>query len=209
MSRKSEKAFKHNTNESNDKVLEASIKMSMSQEKKRILKILSEAGEPVKLQDIAKEAGLGISSSMMHLLWLRRTGYVSTPKKSYYVITASGNEVVSLPRVDKKQASQILRELPVEKAFHFYTGIDQYIGVYATSLANFCEKIREINPKSIQFHVLRRDFEFWLHGLGDQTLAEKIGSFRRMELSGEELRKKLYETVKSRCDELASLSSRR
>ncbi len=181
----------------------------MSQAKKRILKILSEAGEPVKIQDIAKKSGLSVSSAMMHLLWLRRTGYVSTPKKSYYVITESGDVVVSLPKVDEKQASQILREFPVEKAFHFYTGVDQYMGVYASSLTDFCEKIREINPKSIEFHVLRRDFESWLRGLGDQTLAEKIGYIRRMELSGEELRKKLYEAVKSRCDELASLSSRR
>jgi DNA-binding transcriptional ArsR family regulator len=209
MSRKSEKAFKHNTNESSERFLEANIGMRMSQAKKKILKILSEAGEPVKLQDIAEKSGLSVSSAMMHLLWLRRTGYVSTPKKSHYAITESGDEVVSLPKADKKQASYLMRELPVEKAFHFYTGINQYMGVYAKSLTNFCEKIVEINPKSIEFHVLRRDFESWLRGLGDQTLAEKIGSIRRMELSGEELRKKLYETVKSRCDELASLSSRR
>lgn len=182
--------------------------MSVSQAKKRILKILSEAEEPVKLQDIAKEAGLSVSSSIMHLLWLGKAGYVSTPTKSYYAITESGKEVVGLPKIDKKQASHILRELPVEKAFHFYTGFDRYMDIYATSLTDFCEKIREINPKSIEFHVLRRDFESWLHGLGDQTLAEKIGSIRRMELSGEKLRKRVYETVKSRCDELASLSTR-
>ncbi len=182
--------------------------MSVSQAKKRILEILSKPGEPVKLQDIAKEAGLSVSSSIMHLLWLGKAGYVSTPRKSYYAITESGKEVVGLPEVDKKQASHVMQELPVEKAFHFYTGIDQYLSIYANSLTDLCEKIREINPKSIEFHVLRRDFEFWLHGLGDQILAEKIGSIRRMELSGEKLRRKVYETVKSRCDELASLSGK-
>ena len=182
--------------------------MSINQAKKEILKVLIDAGESVKLQDIAKETGLSVSSSMMHLLWLGKAGYVSTARKSYYVITESGKEVMSLPRVDKKQALHILRELPLERAFHFYTGIDQYMGVDASSLTDFCEKIREINPKSIEFHMLRRDFEAWLHGLGDPELAEKIGLIRRMTLSGEKLRRRVYETVKSRCDELAGLSGR-
>ena len=188
--------------------LEASIRMSMSQAKKRILRVLLDAGEPVKLQDIAKEAGLSVSSSVMHLLWLGKGRYVSTPRKSYYAITESGKEVVGLPEVDERRLSNILRELPVEKAFHFYTGMDQYMGVYASSLVDFCEKIRGINPKSVEFHVLRGDFESWLDGLGDAELAERIGLIRGMELSGEELRRRVYETVKSRCDELASLFSR-
>ncbi|MFQ5758472.1 MAG: DUF5752 family protein [Candidatus Bathyarchaeia archaeon] len=182
--------------------------MSISQAKKRILRVLLDAGEPVKLQNIAKETGLSVSSSIMHLLWLGKAGYVSTPRKSYYAITESGKEVVGLPEVDKKRASHILQELPLEKAFHFYTEINKYIGVYANSLTDFCEKIREINPKSIEFHVLRGDFESWLQELGDQELAEKVSLIRGMELSEEELRKKMYETVKSRCDELTSLSSR-
>jgi DNA-binding transcriptional ArsR family regulator len=173
-----------------------------------ILKILSDAGEPVKLQDIARETGLSVSSSLMHLLWLGKAGYVSTPKKDYYAITESGEEVVGLPKIDKKRVINILRELPVEKAFHFYTGIDQYMGVYANSLRDFCEKIREINSESIEFHMLRRDFESWLQGLGDSGLAEKIGLIRRLELSGEKLRSRVYETVKFRCDELAGLSGR-
>jgi len=179
--------------------------MSMSQAKKKILKLLLDAGEPLKLQDIAKEIGLTVSSSTMHLLWLGKAGYVSTPKKSYYAITESGKRVVGLPKIDKKQALFIMRELPVEKAFHFYTGIDQYMGVYANSLTDFCEKIRQINLKSIEFHMLRRDFESWLRGLGDPELAENIGVIRGVELAGEQLRKRVYETMKSRCDELASI----
>ncbi|MFQ6064028.1 MAG: ArsR family transcriptional regulator [Candidatus Bathyarchaeia archaeon] len=182
--------------------------MSISQDKKKILKVLSGAGEPVKLQDIARETGLSVSSSTMHLLWLGKAGYVSTPKKDCYAITESGREAIGLPKVDKKKASYILRELPVEKAFHFYTEIGKYMGVYANSLADFCEKIQEINPKSIEFHMLRGDFESWLQELGDSGLAEMIGMIRRMQLSGEKLRKRVYDTVKVRRDELASLSTR-
>ncbi len=188
--------------------LEASINMSMSEAKRKILKVLLDAGEPVKLQDIARKTGLNVSSSTMHLLWLAKAGYVSTPKKSYYAITESGKVVLGLPKVDKNQAISILRKLPFEKAFHFYTGIDQYVNVYANSLTDFCEKIREIDMKSIEFHVLRGDFESWLKGLGDLGLAEKVGLIREMALSGEKLRRRVYDTVKSRCDELASLSGR-
>ena len=179
--------------------------MSMSQAKKRILTVLSDAGEPMKLQSIAKEAGLGVSSSVMHLLWLGKAGYVSTPRKSYYVVTDSGKEVVAAPKVDTKQVSHILRELPLEKAFHFYTGIDRYLDVYANSLTDFCKKIMGVTPESVEFHLQRKDFESWLQGLGDLELAEKIGLIRGMELSEEGLQKKVYDTVKSRCDELASL----
>ena len=186
--------------------LEASFKMSMSQAKKRILKVLSDAGQPMKLQDIAKETGLSVSSAVMHLLWLGKARYVSTPRKSYYIITESGKEVVAAPKVDTKRVSHILRELPLDQAFHFYMGIDRYMGVYANSLTDFCKKIIGITPESIKFHLQRRDFESWLQGLGDPELAENISLIRGMELSEEGLQKKVYETVKSRCDELASLS---
>jgi DNA-binding transcriptional ArsR family regulator len=185
--------------------LETGFKMSMSQAKKRILKVLSEAGEPMKLQNIAKETGLGVSSAVMHLLWLGKAGYVSTPRKSYYVITESGKEVVAAPKVDIKQVSHILRELPLNQAFHFYTGIDRYLGVYANSLTDFCKKIMGVTSESIEFHLRRGDFESWLQGLGDLELAEKVGLIRGMELSQKGLRKKVYDAVKSRCDELASL----
>jgi DNA-binding transcriptional ArsR family regulator len=184
--------------------LETGFKMSMSQAKKRILKVLSHAGDPMKLQDIAKETGLSVSSAVMHLLWLGKAGYVSTPRKSYYIVTESG-KVVAAPKVDTRQVAQILRELPLDKAFHFYTGIDRYMGVYANSLADFCKKILEVTPESIEFHLRRRDFESWLHGLGDRELAEKVGLIGGMELSEEGLQRKVYDTVKSRCDELASL----
>ena len=185
--------------------LEAGFKMSMSQGKKRILKVLSDAGEPMKLQDIAKETGLGVSSTVMHLLWLGKARYVSSPRKSYYVVTGSGKEVVAAPKVDTKQVSHLLRELPLDQAFHFYTGIDRYIGVYANSLTDFCKKIMGVTPESIEFHLRRRDFESWLQGLGDLELAERLGLIRGMELSEDGLQKKVYKTVKSRCDELASL----
>lgn len=181
--------------------------MNISQIKRKILEILWIAGKPMRVQDIAEKTGLNISSSMMHLLWLRKAGHVSTPEKSYYAITKTGKEAIGLPGLTKEKALHILRELPKEEAFHFYTGIDQYVGVYANSLNDFCDKIQTVNVKSIEFHAPRRDFELWLDSLGDLELAKRMGLIRRAVLSGENLRKKVYESVKSRCEELTDLSS--
>ncbi|TEU06283.1 ArsR family transcriptional regulator [Candidatus Bathyarchaeota archaeon] len=181
--------------------------MNISQIKRKILEILWATGKPMRVQDIAEKTGLNISSSMMHLLWLRKAGYVSTPEKSYYAIAKTGKEAIGLPKLTKEKALHILRELPKEEAFHFYTGIDQYVGVYANSLNDFCDKIQTVNMKSIEFHAPRRDFELWLDSLGDLELAKIMGIIRRASLSGENLRKKVYESVKSRCEELTGLSS--
>jgi DNA-binding transcriptional ArsR family regulator len=181
--------------------------MSVSQIKRKILEVLWVSGKPMSVQDLTEKTGLNISSSMVHLLWLRKAGYVSTPEKSYYTITKTGKEAIGLPKLTKEKALHILRELPKEEAFHFYTGIDQYVGVYANSLNDFCDKIQTINVKSIEFHAPRRDFELWLDSLGDLELAKIMGIIRRTSLSGENLRKKVYESVKSRCEELTGLSS--
>jgi len=181
--------------------------MNISQIKRKILEKLWIAGKPMKLQDIAETTGLNISSSMMHLLWLRRAGHVSTPEKSCYAITKTGKEAIGLPKLTKEKALHILRELSKEGAFHFYTGIDQRVGIYANSLNDFCDKIQTVNVKSIEFHAPRRDFELWLDSLGDLELAKIMGIIRRACLSGENLRKRIYESVKSRCEELTDLSS--
>jgi len=181
--------------------------MSVSDVKRKVLEVLSKAEKPMKVQDIAEKTGLNVKSSMMHLLWLRKMGYVSMPERNSYSITPRGQQVLSMPKIDKKQAENILRLVPIDKAFHFHTGIGQYLGTYATSLSDFYNKIKTVNVKSIEFHVPRRDFESWIASLGDSELAKKIGTIRLAGLFGENLRQRVYETVKSRYDELSQIVS--
>jgi len=181
--------------------------MSVSDAKRKVLEVLSKAEKPMKLQDIAEKTGLNVKSSMMHLLWLRKTGYISMPEKNLYSITSSGRQAMSLPKIDKKQAENILRMVPIDKAFHFHTGVNQYLGSYATSLNDFCNKIKTVNVKSIEFHVPRRDFESWIESLGDSELVRKIGAIRLAGLYGENLRQKVYEATKARFDELSKIAS--
>jgi len=77
------------------------------------------------------------------------------------------------------------------------------------SLGDFCEKIQKIDIGSIEFHLNRGDFEAWFTGLGDAELAKKTALIRERKMSGEELRSKLYQVVKSRCEELAKIRQQR
>lgn len=180
--------------------------MSASKIRGKILQVLWVAGKPMSLEKIAKKIGVVPSSTMGYLLGLIKAKYVSVPQKHYYAITNLGKQALGLPKMDRKLALNILSSLPLEKAFHFHTGISQHLGVYANSLKDFADKIQKIDLKSIEFHLPRRDFELWIRDLGDPELSKKISLIRKASLSGDNLRKEVYETVKSRYEELAKLT---
>ena len=180
--------------------------MSAGKIRGKILSVLWTAGKPITLQAITERVGLDSSSTMDYLLGLIKAKYVSVPQKHYYAITNLGKHAIGLPPVDKNLAQNILGALPLEKAFHFYYDINQYSGVHATSLNDFVDKIQTVNLKCIEFHVPRRDFELWIRSLGDIELSKKVEMLRMRHLSGETLQKEIYETVKSRCEELTRLA---
>jgi len=100
-------------------------------------------------------------------------------------------------------AHKILRKVLREEAFYFFSSIGNYIGENAASLEEFVGKIKEVNPKSLEFHLYRRDFEKWADEvLGDVRLAEKIKELRNQKLIGENLQDQLYQTVLKRYNEL-------
>lgn len=98
---------------------------------------------------------------------------------------------------------KILRKVLREKAFYFFSSIGNYIGENAASLEEFVGKIKEVNPKSLEFHLYRGDFEKWVDEvLGDVRLAEKIRELRNQKLIGENLQDQLYQTILKRYNEL-------
>lgn len=99
--------------------------------------------------------------------------------------------------------SRILRNLLREKAFYFFTSIGNYTGQSAASLEEFIQKIREINIKSLEFHLYREDFEKWIaQTLGDARLAAEIKNLRLRKVVGNLLREQLYNVVSRRYREL-------
>jgi hypothetical protein len=107
----------------------------------------------------------------------------------------------------KEKASRILMELPVENAFHFHTTIGGYTQKYATSLNRFGELLKEIDLRSIEFHLERKDFENWIKHLGDDVLALQVAKLRNKKLTGEALRSKLAEIVEKRYKKLRETAS--
>jgi len=100
---------------------------------------------------------------------------------------------------------RILRTLPREKAFYFFTSIGNYTGESATSLKEFTDKINEVNVKSLEFHFYRGDFEKWTaEVLEDEELAEDVQKLQKLSLTGDELRLRLYTTVSRRYSYLIS-----
>ena len=99
--------------------------------------------------------------------------------------------------------SRILRNLLREEAFYFFTSIGNYTGQSAASLGEFMQKIREIDIKSLEFHLYREDFEKWTaQTLGDAGLAAQIKNLRLRRVVGNLLREQLYNVVSKRNREL-------
>lgn len=100
-------------------------------------------------------------------------------------------------------SSRILRKLPRENAFYFFTSIGNYTGVSAESLEEFIERIKEINTKSLEFHLYRGDFQKWAdETLEDKELAEKIRNLQLLKPVGNTLRDQLCFIALKRFEEL-------
>jgi hypothetical protein len=102
-------------------------------------------------------------------------------------------------------SSRFLKTVPREKAFYFFTSIGNYTGVSASSLKEFMEKIGDVNVKSLEFHLYRRDFEKWAADvLEDSELAGEIRRLQRQNLTGNGLRDQLSFVVSRRFKRLTS-----
>lgn len=101
--------------------------------------------------------------------------------------------------------SRMMRALPREKAFYFFTSIGNYIGASASSLKEFSEKIGEVNVKSLEFHLHRGDFEKWINEvLQDKELATQVGKLQGFGLTGDALRSQLSAAVSNRLKQTSS-----
>lgn len=181
--------------------------MSLSPVKRLVLETMWMLNKPATAAEITKQVGLNFSSVMMHIIGLTRLDYAGLHEKGHYVITEKGKKALGFPEVNKEKASEILAYLPVEKSFHFYADIDKSLNIHAASLGDFRDKILNIEPSSIEFHINRGDFEAWFTGLGDFELTRKTYIIKEQKGSAEEIRRKLYEAVKDRYEALARIKS--
>ena len=98
--------------------------------------------------------------------------------------------------MDQDTRQRILRRIPRDKAFYFFTSIGNYTGESATSLKEFIRKVAEVNVKSLEFHLYRGDFEKWIaEVLEDKYLAQEISTFRSLAFRNERLKDELHRVL--------------
>ena len=108
-------------------------------------------------------------------------------------------------KINTELIKKILRTVPQNEAFYFFTDIREYTGEYAISLDNFCNRIRLMDLKSVLFHFDRQDFEKWIKGtIGDAILADKIGKIKNS-VNREEIRTEIHRIVEQRLFQLKKL----
>ena len=105
----------------------------------------------------------------------------------------------------KTRIMNVLRTVPYSSGFHFYTELEKYTGITATSIDEFSAKLQIIPLESVVFHFQRDDFQKWLRiTLGEEELAQRIDQMKKWPSwsSDEDLRKELVKTVQKRLSEL-------
>jgi hypothetical protein len=180
--------------------------MSLSQIKLEILETMLVNGKPMKAMQIASENKKEFPSTMMHLLWLTKMGYVSSPQKSLYSLTDEGKKALGITPVTAEDAKAILAYAPHDKAFNFYLDVDKPLQIHAHSLQDFANKLGKIDQKAIEFHTGRGDFEAWFKCIGDQELAKRTALIKTKQFPGAQLQRMLQNLVEQRCQELMKLT---
>ena len=179
--------------------------MDLSPIKLEILEALLLHSEPIRAAQVAKELGKEFPSVSMHLIGLTRSGHAYSPIKGSYVISEKGKEALGLTEVTREKALGILTPTPLDKAFHFYAGIDKPLNLHAQDLLQFCSQIGKVNVDSVEFHFSRGDFQAWFAGLGDSELVKKTALLKKKGLKGEELRVALLDMAEKRCIALSKM----
>jgi len=101
------------------------------------------------------------------------------------------------------QPLNLLKTVPFENRFQFYTELEKNTGITASSTVEFAEKLQVIPIQSVTFHFQHQDFQRWfINVIGDEELAKRIDQINVWTRDDENLRKKLSETVQNRIAEL-------
>ena len=113
--------------------------------------------------------------------------------------------VVKTSASNKDVSSKLLRSVTEQEGFHFYIALGEPIGKTAISLADFAEKMADVDVRSVNFHYPRKDFEKWIFEvIGDTKLASRLNMISKMHvgIKGEALRNQVIRVVKVRLSEI-------
>jgi len=158
-----------------------------------------ELGEPYTAQDLTAYLKLLEQKTLLKKTQENPPAYEVTP----LALIATG--------VLPESAKKVYLSVPNEKCFHFYTGVgpDKFTKMSACSLADFKEKTKRVDPKSLEFHVRRGDMTKWCQDvLGDVELAKEFDRLKTANLYGETLRNRIVRLLDTRIERLTSNTTR-
>ncbi len=86
--------------------------------------------------------------------------------------------------------------LPENLKFHFYLAEGTPTNLQAGSVREFRENVLKAEAASLEFHLNRGDFENWFRtSIVDFPFTDELAKIKKMNLSGEELRKAILKAV--------------
>jgi hypothetical protein len=125
-----------------------------------------------------------------------------------FVLHSGRVHILSKKAITKKQTIEkpknlnLLKTVPFESGFHFYTGQGKYTEITACCVVEFAEKLQTVPIQSVTFHFQHKDFQKWFKNtIGDEELAKRIDQIKARPQE-EDLRKELSQTVQNRIAEL-------
>lgn len=112
------------------------------------------------------------------------------------VLTSLSREIAYLISENPRYYVKKIR-LPRCRAFRFYLGPGNYLGLYARSLEELATAIQEAPPESLVYHLRRRDLQAWLRTqFFLDEVADMLDSLPTTDVSSSELRRKTLNTLK-------------
>jgi predicted heme/steroid binding protein len=108
---------------------------------------------------------------------------------------------------DNTEIQKILRSVPYENGFHFFTDLGKYSGETAISLFSFLEELKTIDLSSVRFHFQRHEFQKWIQQtLGDNELTNHLDKID-VNLPDRNLKEEIIKIVQARFVQLQTLSN--
>jgi DNA-binding Lrp family transcriptional regulator len=159
----------------------------LMQERLRVLKVISEVTGRLDLNEFARMIRLTSSQTIKHMQELLKAGFLRKVGGGYG-ITDAGKAVL-----------KAFSPLSTGMEFHFYIALGQPTNFSVKSLVDFYGIVKQIDERSLEFHLYRGDFENWVRiVLGDSELAEDFAGLRAVKIVGENLRKEIVKATDAR-----------
>ena len=153
----------------------------------KILKTMHEATNRMDINMFAEAVNLTPSQTIAMVQQLATEGFLQRVGGGFG-LTDKG-----------KNSLNFVLQVPEDKTFQFYIGVNKPLGFSASSLEEFYKLTRQVCSDALEFHLYRNDFENWFRNvLDDKELADVVVALKKTALIGENLRKALLKAIDSR-----------